>query len=268
MTKGTMNAIFNRYADAMHAIADDECIGLDAARLALALAMRDLADGCPPAHVAEDAAITAGIVERLERLVERHQPELFKRLLAGEFVTVDQALAVHFQSVEEALVDLRHELASARLDIAARDALRAELDAARRQAMALVVERDDLRQQLAQLDADNAALIRRNGNAPAPAPSMTTPPPAPCLLLPEGEPDLMDYVIGLDAGRHTWRTIPKPVRWKLASAMIRSIWKNGLLPSMSDFDASKPTWMPTASSVSASFGDGKWTVVCGKASVE
>lgn len=77
--------------------------------------------------------------------------------------------------------------------------------------------------------------------------------------------DLHDWIIGLDAQRHTWRTIPKPVRWRLITATLRSIWKDGRLPSMDDFNAAKPEWMPIATSVAMSYGDGKWTTVCGKA---
>ena len=79
------------------------------------------------------------------------------------------------------------------------------------------------------------------------------------------DPELSDYIIGLDAGRHTWRTIPKPVRWRLITATLRSIWEDGRRPSMDDFNAAKPAWMPVATAIAASYGDGKWTTVCGKA---
>ena len=77
--------------------------------------------------------------------------------------------------------------------------------------------------------------------------------------------DLHDWIIGLDAQRHTWRTIPKPVRWRLITATLHSIWRDGRLPSMDDFNAAKPAWMPIATSIAASYGEGKWTTVCGKA---
>lgn len=79
------------------------------------------------------------------------------------------------------------------------------------------------------------------------------------------DPELSDYIIGLEAGRHTWRTIPKLVRWRLVQAHLRSIWRAGKLPSMADFDAHSPAWMPSATSVAMTFGDGKWSVACGKA---
>lgn len=82
---------------------------------------------------------------------------------------------------------------------------------------------------------------------------------------PPDDPELHDYIIGLDAGRHTWRTIPKPVRWRLVQAHLRSIWTDGKLPTMADYDATRPAWLPIATSVAMTFGDGKWTVVCGKA---
>lgn len=79
------------------------------------------------------------------------------------------------------------------------------------------------------------------------------------------DPELADYIIGLDAGRHTWRTIPKPVRWRLVCSVLRSIWTDGKLPTMDDFDKHAPAWMPTANACATTFGDGKWTVMCGKA---
>jgi hypothetical protein len=77
--------------------------------------------------------------------------------------------------------------------------------------------------------------------------------------------ELHDYIIGLDAKRHAWRTIPKSVRWRLVKARLNSIWTDGKLPTMADFDAYAPAWMPSANSVAMTFGDGKWSVVCGKA---
>lgn len=77
--------------------------------------------------------------------------------------------------------------------------------------------------------------------------------------------ELHDCIVGLDAKRHTWRTIPKSVRWRLVKARLNSIWTDGKLPSMVDFDADRPAWMPTASACAMTFGDGKWSVVCGKA---
>jgi len=79
------------------------------------------------------------------------------------------------------------------------------------------------------------------------------------------DPELSDYIIGLDAGRHTWRTIPKPVRWRLVRSVLRSIWTDGKLPTMDDFDKHAPAWMPTANACATTFGDGKWTVMCEKA---
>jgi cell division protein FtsB len=72
--------------------------------------------------------------------------------------------------------------------------------------------------------------------------------------------DLADWRIGLDAGRHTWRTIPRPVRWRLVSAMLRSIWTDGL-PTMTTFDTVRPAWMPTASACAMTFGTGKWAML-------
>jgi hypothetical protein len=77
--------------------------------------------------------------------------------------------------------------------------------------------------------------------------------------------ELHDYIIGLDAKRHIWRTIPKSVRWRLVKARLNSIWTDGKLPSMVDFDADRPAWMPTASACAVTFGDGKWSIVCEKA---
>ena len=56
-----------------------------------------------------------------------------------------------------------------------------------------------------------------------------------------------DWWIGCAAGRHQWRTVPKPIQLQL----VRHIFSFGPetdAMTMRDFDAIKPDWMPGANS--------------------
>lgn len=177
-------------------------------------------------------------VDAIETWLERHDSHRFAALCAGQ-TTLAQAIADHDRDI-----CLNH-----RLEI---DRLTAELRTLRSYAIAPKTDPPaaDLPQQ--QPPAIAAALSAQSAQSADPIPDAD-------------DDDLRDWIIGLDAKRHTWRTIPKPVRWRLITATLRSIWKDGRLPSMADFDAAKPEWMPIATSVALSYGDGKWTTLCGKA---
>lgn len=155
---------------------------------------------------------------------------------------------------------------------------------------AVNAEVTDLRQQLAQLDADNAALIRRNkeltdelkqvrldrqetafhaisasitdhpnGTAisiqPAHAPSAISNQQSPISNSMWDDLDTLtlldveatDWWIGCAAGRHQWRTVPKPVQLRMVRHILSFGPEDGAMK-MSEFDAIKPNWMPSASS--------------------
>ena len=147
-----------------------------------------------------------------------------------------------------------------------------------------------LKAQLAQLDADNAAMIRRNKeladalhiaqngtglvikNPPfVPLPHVTADAPPPSAISNQqsaisnqqspinnslwSDPATLttlddiakDWWIGVAAGRHQWRTVPKPIQLRIVRQVLSYGDENGPLR-MSDFDAIKPDWMPSASS--------------------
>ncbi len=138
----------------------------------------------------------------------------------------------------------------------------------------------ELRSQLAQLDADNATLIRCNkeltdalyisengtalvvknppfGDGPADAATQSAisnqQSPinnsmwhgADMLKLLDDE--AADWWIGCDTGRHTWRTVPKPVQLRMVRHILSFGPETGNM-TMAEFDAIKPDWMPGSGS--------------------
>jgi hypothetical protein len=149
-----------------------------------------------------------------------------------------------------------------------------------------------LRQELIELDADNARLtqelatlrsfwvapkvdgiyfgIATNGDVPTNAQAVTdaAPTAAPeargeaedCLEGGAGlvwDDDLADWVAGIEAGRHTFRGLPRAVRWQLVACVVREALRVGS-GGQSEFDALRPEWMSTARASVLTFGDGKW----------
>lgn len=158
--------------------------------------------------------------------------------------------------------------------------LQAELERLQTAADAEVAE---LRQQIAQMDADNAAMIRRNrelvaaldiatGAAPAVAKpvailtngtingtAITTAPPAAIHHTTLNDfasanltPENYDWWIGLDAGRHTWRNLPKRNRLDLVRYVLSFGPPNAAMK-MVEFDVIRPEWMPTAGTHTKTF---------------
>lgn len=140
-----------------------------------------------------------------------------------------------------------------------------------------------LKAQLTELDTDNAAMIRHNrelvaaldiatGVAPATAKpaaihntdhpngtAVTMAPPAaihpntlndfaPANLTPENH----DWWLGLTAGRHTWRNLPKRNRLDLVRYVL-SFGPPDAALKMIEFDAIRPEWMPTAGTHTKTF---------------
>ena len=131
----------------------------------------------------------------------------------------------------------------------------------------------ELTQQLAQLDADNAALIRRNKElsdelkqarldrqesafsgisatiTDHPNGTAVTIAPAPInhqitLDYSSLSSENVDWCDGLDADRQQWRHLPKRTRLEL----VRWILSHDAAMTMAAFDAIRPEWMPTAGS--------------------
>lgn len=176
-----LSTLYNRHAAALSVVAQDsnERVHIDAARMALALMARELADKLYSAQHDDDASINLVVVRQVEQLLKQYAADLYEQLVLGEFTTVDQALAVLLDrkdQVLKAVIDLRDNEVVRRqnaehriVELDAENArLRTELAAAvdernfaDRRCAELEAERDGLRQQVAQLDADDSALIAR-----------------------------------------------------------------------------------------------------------
>ncbi len=197
---------------------------------------------------------------------------------------VDLALRLSLEELEESMApaNATAELGGANLRIME---LQADLE---RLQGAVNAEVTELRQQLAQLDTDNASLIRRNKEladelqacreaatwtvqqlAPAHAAihntdhpngsAIATAPPAAIHHTTLNDfasanltPENYDWWIGLDAGRHTWRNLPKRNRLDLVRYVL-SFGPPDAALKMIEFDAIRPQWMPTAGTHTKTF---------------
>jgi hypothetical protein len=138
-----------------------------------------------------------------------------------------------------------------------------EVSMLRQQRGTLIEEAEQLRQQLAQLDADNADLTKKlaafnqtasiqdvpvmhvNGNGTAPAPFDWKHPIS---------TEQADYWESLDAGRRSFRQLDKRIRLDLVQTALASFEQ---MPTQAAFNAAKPEWMPTATGLCTAFNC-KW----------
>ena len=188
---------------------------------------------------------------------------------------MDRVAVVHIDAVELALRLALEELAESTpstpstppTELVALQAnqladLQADLERLQTAADAEVAE---LRQQIAQMDTDNAALIRRNrelvaaldiatGAAPAVAKPVAvhtngaTPSAINNLIaldISGLSSENLDWWIGLQAGRQQWRSIPKRNRLDLVRCVLSHDNDDGAM-TMATFDNIRPEWMPTA----------------------
>lgn len=169
-----LSTLYNRHAAALSVVAQDsnERVHIDAARMALALMARELADKLYSAQHDDDASINLVVVRQVEQLLKQYAADLYEQLVLGEFTTVDQALAVLLDrkdQVLKAVIDLRDNEVVRRQNAEHRIVeLDAENARLRTELAAAVDERNfadrrcaELEQQLLQLDADDSALIAR-----------------------------------------------------------------------------------------------------------
>lgn len=188
--------------------------------------------------------------------------------------TADAMIAVA-DTLRGQVAKLRHDMESQAVELADLRLLNSQLHEYARTNQKLNIEISGLREQIAQMDADNARLTQElrtlrswslapTGNGKS----------HPAALLPSAQSaqsadetpvawnDAMltglddataDYWHGIAAGRWTWRKLPKSTRL----AMVRHVLSFGpeaRAMSMSEFDAIKPHWMPGAGSHPGTFG--------------
>lgn len=267
-----MNAtdkIFNRYYEALIADWDDEHAFVGAVRLALRLAIADTAALAQPApqpvghveNVTDHQRLfeyAQNQINRLNEWLDEHEPGLY--ISPGDTAdAILNALCIRDQRI----ADNHEDLASARQELTA-----------------LLAERDSLRQQLAQLDADNAGLIAEvdritrlnsiavsavnqqstngaNGNGLDP----TTP-----LEWNRNHPawnGLSDEqrvtVYRLAKGELRFRQISKEDRIDLVGRVLRHLAAAGEEITGPKFDRLRPEWMPTAGAVVLLAESRKWS---------
>lgn len=282
MSSDTIDTILHKYLRQLQAIDRMHPPHMDAVRLALRLALDELAESTPATPTVTSMpgydAIAAQLIQ-LNNWCANHAPAA----LNGPGSTADVVLAVldsYAQQIDRQAEELRQADADNAL-------LRSQLDAMRDAAQSLAEDKRNLQtefsslsRQLAQLDTDNAALIRRNkeladelrtlnSNAVAVIsgvvgaglpngyvrPSTDNNQQSPANNSLWDDPNILttlddeatDWWIGCAAGRHTWRTVPKPVQLRMVRHILSFGPESGAM-TMRDFDAIKPDWMPSSSS--------------------
>lgn len=266
-----MTRIFGKHAGALAAVADtNERVHLDAARIALALAMHEMnGDG--------GDALTVDLrdYERLNGQIGR----LNDWLAANEVVLYQDPDTDTADAIIEAATRMRSDLGGALAQIARMDAdntaLIARCNQMERDLLALQQQRDELSIDNLHLQAQVDALTvhvatleeqlsgataaghgtlaqieMRNDGASVPVDYTG-------IDWSSLSEQAQDYRIGLDAGRWKWRDIPRKVRLDLVRCVIRN---TGEQPTQTQFDAIRPPWMATATSQCAAFG-AQWSLL-------
>jgi hypothetical protein len=274
-----MNAdsIYRKYWNALDEASDaGPMFPAAAVRLALHLAIADAYDvGCEQAQQPDQR-----VHERLQSQINRLNEWLADCSPAHYRAATDTATAIL-----DVINDLQAVIAELK-ELPDNE----DLDSARRELTTLIAERDGLRQQLAQMDSDNAGLTRRctglefdvmqqrdalqaeidrltrentiavdafnSLSAPAPA---TNGNGASQAATPTGtwwtglDDETNDWRVSIEAGRRTFRQLNKQTRLALVQAFARHVG-NGLLPTQAAFDAARPAWMPGGSGLVTTFG--------------
>lgn len=186
------------------------------------------------------------------------------RLAIADGVTAGRSLAAEEAATLRQKIERKEHLL---LDLqAVLDAATSERDGLRQQLMQMDADAAELSARLsaaehgwaaAQADADRLALqvvqqpivIHSNGTGAAVAPT----PAHDAAWWADLDSETNDYRISLEAGRRTFRQISKERRLLLAQAVARHIG-GGALPLQQEFDAGKPDWMPGGGGLVKSFG--------------
>ena len=267
-----------KYMQALSAVtADGGWVEWPAVRLALRLAVQDAAALALPAtqpvghvsNVTDHQRLFEYAQNQLNRLndwLEEHEPGLY--ISPGDTAdAILNALCIRDQRI----ADIGEDAASARQELAA-----------------LLAERDSLRQQLAQMNADNADLLNKVHQAQVEIDRLTRqnviatdtfnslahtngvdPTPATQLEvsdwgrshqawagLPKADLDVIDQLAN---GQIKFRSLSKTLRRDLVLQTIRHLAseRNGTI-SGGDWDRYRPLWMPTTGAVMMLSADGRW----------
>lgn len=280
----TTDTILHKYMRHLRYIDQGNIVHLDAVELALRLALDELAESIPPTpsiFTDHRHATDSDQIIRLNDWLAEHAPDTYHD--PGD--TADATLAVlNYQ---------RTKLAALNADL---ERLQTDADA----------EIADLKAQLAQLDTDNAAMIRRNKeltveltrarqdaaldntaavinaqlnrrntelvaqiatlqaelaashtNGAAANRPYVLPDDLPLWAQPQAldglDSEATDWWIGCAAGRHTWRSVPKPIQLRMVRHILSYGPETGSMK-MTEFDAIKPDWMPAAGSHTKTLG--------------
>lgn len=264
--------IYRKYAYALKRAVSENMFNHDVLMFALRMAISEACDvGGAQAQQPDQR-----VHERLQSQINRLNEWLAECAPAYYRATMDTATAIlevirDFQAVIAELKELPDS---------------EDLESARRELTKLIAERDGLRQQLAQMDSDNAGLTKRCTGleavvsdvmqqrdalqqeidrltrentiavdtvnsilAPAPA---TNGNGASQAAAPTGtwwtglDDETNDWRVSIEAGRRTFRQLNKQTRLALVQAFARHVG-NGLLPTQAAFDAARPAWMPGGS---------------------
>ena len=271
----TTDAIFQKYAIALVDIgADTLKLSGDAVLLALRLAIGDAYDA-GSAVAADLVAIVAeqatperspadqryaeqlqAQISRLNEWLEKYAPALYHNPDIDTAAAVLMELGMLRRQISQQIDDKHEDLVSARQEL-----------------VTLIAERDGLRQQLAQMDADNADLLNKVQQAQVEIDRLTRQDvnPTPAALpatdwgrnhpaweaLPKADLAVIDQ---LSSGTTTFRRINKSLRRDLVCRAIRHLASEhgGPLPS-SVWDRNRPLWLPTQGAVNMLSDGGNWS---------
>jgi len=248
-----VDAIYTRHMDAMQVVSDTfKRLDGSVYGFSMRLALQELA-----VAMQQDNADADDQLARIERVLEYYDSALFADVANGRTGLATAIDALITNERRGALLGLTSDLRNCQAVATSQRAEIARLDS----------ERNSLESQILQLDADNARLTQElatvrswvmtpHGNGKSSIASVE----AQMLAALDAAEDRRirddlstianDYYIGLDAGRWTWRDVPKSVRLELVRFVIAGCERH----TQSEFDANRPDWMATASSHVQTFG--------------
>lgn len=257
--------IFERYYNALIADWDDAHAVIGAARLALRLAIGDayaaggaLADDL--VAIVASQAKTAGHVSNVtdQRVAESAINQIWQ---LNEWLSENEPAlyaSPAFDTARSILIAIRRIAYDLEAAIAERDSLRQQLtqmdaDEAglRRQVVELQREVDRLtRQNVIATDTFNSLAEHTNGNGAALNAGWRD-------VLTDLTAAQLDFVESLDAGRRRFRDVPKRDRLSIIQSILRHIQRATgaeATPAMSAYDQARPAWAPQASGIPVVFG--------------